>query len=195
MIRDAGSVIRRNAAALQVRSRPSWRRPRGRPAKACPHHHPRLRPPSLCVIQLSWCMGCVFCQISSGEAAGSFVYEDDQVFGIMSLDQPNAYKVLVVPREHVESLYDLSEEQAARIFQATVKIARAVRDVSGCEGLNLVQSNGLAAQQDVFHFHMHLVPRSHGDTVVLRWDNVKAGRAELDRMAEQIRSNLDRQIS
>ena len=68
------------------------------------------------MIRLSWCLGCICCQISAGEAAASFVYEDDRVFGIMTLDQPNAFKVLVVPREHVESVYDLSEEQAAGIF-------------------------------------------------------------------------------
>jgi histidine triad (HIT) family protein len=135
-------------------------------------------------------MACIFCRISAGEAAASFVYEDDRVFGIMSLDQPNAYKVLVIPREHVESVYDLSEEQAAGIFQAAVKVARAIRDASGCEGLNLVQSNGRAGQQDVFHFHMHLIPRFRGDSVEIRWDHVRPGRTELDQMAEQIRSNL-----
>ena len=110
----------------------------------------------------------------------------------MSLDQPNPYKVLVVPRSHIENIYDLSAEDAAHIFQATVKIARAVRAASGCDGLNLVQSNGCAGQQDVFHFHLHLVPRSDNDSVILSWQNTQAERSELNRMAEEICSKLEK---
>ncbi len=97
-------------------------------------------------------MDCIFCQISNGLSPASFVYKGDETFGILSLDQPNPYKVLIIPRAHVESVYDLSEKQAADIFQASVKVARAIREVSNCEGLNLVQSNGRVAGQDVFHF-------------------------------------------
>jgi len=136
-------------------------------------------------------MNCIFCQISSGQAPASFVYEDEDVFGIMSLDQPNPYKVLVIPRAHIETIYDLSEDQAARIFQAAVKIARAVREASVCEGLNVVQSNGRTGQQDVFHFHLHLVPRFHGDDILISWRNNRAERDELDRMAEEIRSKAE----
>ncbi|MEJ2511561.1 MAG: HIT domain-containing protein [Anaerolineales bacterium] len=102
---------------------------------------------------------CVFCRILSGDLPAHFVYQDELVAAFLSLEQPNPYKVLVVPRHHVETVYDLKDAQAAAIFQATVKISRAVRDASGCEGLNLVQSNGKAGQQDVFHFHLHIVPR------------------------------------
>ena len=136
-------------------------------------------------------MDCILCEISSGRAQASFVYEDEYVFGIMSLDQPNPYKVLVVPRAHVETIYDLSEDQAARIFQAAVKIARAIREASGCEGLNVVQSNGRAGQQDVFHFHLHLVPRFHGDSVLISWENRRAEGDKLERMAEGIRSKVE----
>ena len=119
------------------------------------------------------------------------MYEDEYVFGIMSLDQPNPYKVLVIPRAHVETIYDLSEDQAARIFRAAVKIARAIREASSCEGLNVVQSNGRAGQQDVFHFHLHLVPRFDGDNIQIRWQNKQAERDDLNRMAEEIRSQMD----
>ena len=109
----------------------------------------------------------------------------------MSLDQPNPYKVLVVPRAHIENIYDLSPEDAAHIFQATVKIARAIRAASGCDGLNLVQSNGHTAGQDVFHFHLHLVPRFYNDSVILSWQNTQAKRSELNRMAEEICTKLE----
>ena len=136
-------------------------------------------------------MSCIFCEILSGQVPASFVYQSEEVFAIMSLDQPNPYKVLVVPRSHIENIYDLSAEDAAHIFQATVKIARAIREASGCEGLNLVQSNGRAGQQDVFHFHLHLIPRFYNDSIILSWQNTQAERSELNRMAEEICSKLE----
>ena len=135
-------------------------------------------------------MSCIFCDISSGKAVGSFVYRDAHVFGMMSLEQPNPYKVLIIPHDHVETLYDLSDAQAAAVFQSTVRVARAIRDVSGCEGLNLVQANGRVGQQDVFHFHLHLVPRHQEDGIVLKWDNTVKDRETLDQLAGEIRSKI-----
>lgn len=131
-------------------------------------------------------MDCIFCQISNGLAPASLVYEDEQTFGILSLDQPNPYKVLIIPRSHAESIYDLSEKQAADIFQTTVKVARAIREASNCEGLNLVQSNGCVAGQDVFHFHLHLIPRFENDDIDLRWQAKRKDRNELNQMAKDI---------
>ena len=134
---------------------------------------------------------CIFCQIVAGKAPAYFVYEDELVVAFLSLEQPNPYKVLVIPRAHVETVYDLSEEQAAAVFKATVKIARGVRDVSGCEGLNLVQSNGEAGGQDVFHFHLHIVPRFRGDKILFDWDNTPASPETLAQLSAEIRSAVD----
>lgn len=79
---------------------------------------------------------CVFCCILSGELPAHFVYKDNLVVAFLSLEQPNPYKVLAIPRAHVESIYDLSDEQIAPIFQTTVKIARGVKDASDCDGMN-----------------------------------------------------------
>ena len=133
---------------------------------------------------------CVFCGILSGNIPAHFVYKDDLVVAFLSLEQPNPYKVLVVSRAHVETVYDLSDEQAAAIFKVTVKIARGVRGVSKCEGMNLVQSNGRAGQQDVFHFHLHIVPRFSGDGIVLDWDNTAAPPETLNQYAREIQENL-----
>lgn len=133
---------------------------------------------------------CIFCRIVSGTAPAHFVYKDDLVVGFLSLEQPNPYKVLVIPRFHVETVYDLSDELAAAIFKATVKIARGVRDVSGCEGMNLVQSNGRAGQQDVFHFHLHIVPRYSGDKIIFDWDNTPLPAEKLSQLAGEIRARL-----
>lgn len=133
---------------------------------------------------------CVFCKILAGELPAHFVYEDELVAAFLSLEQPNPYKVLVIPRAHAPMIYDLTDEQAAAIFQATVKIARGVRHVSGCEGMNLVQSNGRVGQQDVFHFHLHIVPRFTGDKIILNWDNTPVPTERLSQIAGEICAGL-----
>jgi len=133
---------------------------------------------------------CVFCSILAGKLPAHFVYQDDLAVGFLSLEQPNPYKVLVVPREHIETVYDLNDKLAGAIFQATAKIARGVRDVSKCDGMNLVQSNGKAGLQDVFHFHLHIVPRYFEDNIILDWDNTPASQEKLVQIANEIRNGL-----
>jgi histidine triad (HIT) family protein len=139
---------------------------------------------------------CIFCEIAKGTVPASMVFVDEHVLAFLSLEQPNPYKVLIITREHAATLYDLTDEQAAHIFQSAVHIARIIRTVSGCEGLNVVQSNGTVGQQDVFHFHLHLVPRVARDTqqgrIVLNWDNTPRERRELDRLAADLRMQIQR---
>ena len=137
-------------------------------------------------------MKCVFCAIAAGQAPASLVFEREQVLAFLSLDQPNPYKVLVIPRAHVETLYDLTDEQAAQLFQVAVRVARAIRDVSACPGLNVVQSNGGAGQQDIGHVHLHLVPRWWGDRITLMWDTTEAARQTLDQLAADLRTHVQR---
>ncbi|MGH2486009.1 MAG: HIT family protein [Ktedonobacterales bacterium] len=137
---------------------------------------------------------CVFCAIVAGALPASVVYADEYSLAFLSLEQPNPYKTLVIPRAHVPSLYDLTDEEAARLIKTALRVARAIRDVAGAPGLNLVQSNGRFGQQDVFHVHLHLIPRVLGDTadgrVTLAWDETTRDRAELDRLAAALRARL-----
>jgi len=133
---------------------------------------------------------CIFCQIASGQAPASIVYENELVVAFMDINQPNPYKTLVIPRQHRETIYELDDELAAALFQTTVKIARAVRTVSGCDGLNIIQSNGRAGQQDVFHFHLHILPRFPDDGIILRWNFMESDRATLNRFAADIRNSM-----
>lgn len=135
-------------------------------------------------------MNCIFCSICAGQAPASVVWEDEHTLAILDLNQPTPYKVLVLPRRHVETIYELDDELAADIFRTAVRVARAVREASGCPGLNVVQSNGRAGQQDVFHFHLHLLPRFAGDGVVLHWPDAQSDRPTLDRYAEELRGRM-----
>jgi histidine triad (HIT) family protein len=98
---------------------------------------------------------CPFCRIIRRELPGYILWEDAQVIVVLS----KGNHPLVVTKEHVPTLYDLDDVQAAAIMQTTVRIARAVKTGLPCEGVYLTQANEVAAGQDVFHFHLHVYPR------------------------------------
>jgi histidine triad (HIT) family protein len=90
-------------------------------------------------------------------------FEDAEVVAFMDIQPVNAGHVLVVPREHYESIEDIPPSLASHLFQVSMQLAPVVKQVAGAEGLNLVVNSGVAAGQDVFHYHVHVIPRRVGD--------------------------------
>jgi diadenosine tetraphosphate (Ap4A) HIT family hydrolase len=107
---------------------------------------------------------CVFCDISAGRAEASVVFEDETVVAFMDRYPATRGHVLVVPRVHAGGLEDLDTATGTHVWSVGHSLARAVRR-SGipCEGVNLLVCDGTAALQTVFHFHLHVIPRSTGD--------------------------------
>ena len=101
---------------------------------------------------------CVFCQIIRKEAPASIVYEDAQVVAFLSNRPVNVGHTLVAPKKHYENIYEIPEEEAAYLFRIVKKIARAVKDATGIEGIRIVQNNGKDAGQVIFHLHVHIIP-------------------------------------
>lgn len=132
---------------------------------------------------------CIFCDIIAGRGRASFVYEDEVAVAFMTIGPVNPGHVLVVPREHSAHLAEMDEDTGAHLFRVTMRVAAAIRR-SGvrCEGINLFLADGEAAFQEVFHVHMHVVPRFKGDAFKLSADwSVHPPREELDEVAAAIR--------
>jgi histidine triad (HIT) family protein len=106
---------------------------------------------------------CTFCNLIHGSAEVSICYEDADALAFMDIQPVNNGHVLVVPREHHESLLEVPEELGLHLFKVTMRLAGAVRRVSGCEGLNIVVNSGPEAGQDEPHYHVHIIPRRAGD--------------------------------
>ena len=108
----------------------------------------------------------------------------------MNLRQANPGHVLVIPKVHIEMVYDLSPEQSAQLFQTVATVARAIRASLAPRGLSLWQSNGAVAGQEIPHVHIHLLPRRLGDDAIRFYPQPPpiSDRMELDRLAAQIRS-------
>lgn len=132
---------------------------------------------------------CVFCDIVAGRAPASLLYEDERVIAFMDIGPVTPGHFLVVPRRHMPGLADLDVLTGQHLFAVTMRLAAAVRR-SGlrCEGVNLFLADGAAAFQDVFHLHLHVIPRFAGDgfTIAADWSQ-HPDRVELDRVAALIR--------
>ncbi len=134
---------------------------------------------------------CIFCQIIEGKAEVSTVYEDDTVISIMTIGPINPGHLMVIPRKHFASMRDMDEDAGTHLFKIVLRMEQAIR-TSGvrCEGINLFLADGEAAFQDVFHLHMHIIPRFEGDPFKLQIDwSAKPKRDELDRVAGQIKGS------
>lgn len=102
---------------------------------------------------------CIFCQIIEGEIPSAKIYEDEHVYAFMDIMPLTKGHVLLIPKKHVENIYDFTEEDAVQFFKAAPKVANALKDEFTPIGMNLLQNNGAAAGQTVFHYHLHFIPR------------------------------------
>jgi len=134
---------------------------------------------------------CVFCRIIAGQEQASLVYQDERTVAFMDIRPAVPGHLLVIPRAHAAALADLDPDDAARMTRVAQRMAAAVR-ASGirCEGVNLFLADGEAAGQDVFHVHLHVIPRFPGDGMRIGAAWSRPDRAALDAQAERIREAL-----
>jgi histidine triad (HIT) family protein len=138
---------------------------------------------------------CLFCRILAGELPGTFVFRDERCAAFMDIQPVNPGHLLVVPIRHAAGLAALDEPTAGYLMQVAHRLAGALRR-SGlrCEGVNLLLADGEAAMQEVFHVHLHVIPRYRHDGFGLRFGphyTTRPPRGELERAAGQIRAAAD----
>jgi len=134
---------------------------------------------------------CPFCRIASGEAAASIVYEDKNVLAFMDLSPATVGHTLVVPREHWENIYAVPEETLTKLITVVKRISVAVKKTFSADGITVIQNNGRAAGQAVFHLHFHVIPvNSNSEIRRGQHGRVASERTRLDETAQKIRENL-----
>lgn len=137
---------------------------------------------------------CIFCRIVRGEAPAHFVLRGGGVSAFMDIYPSSRGHVLVVPDRHAATFWDLTPDEAGAVMRAAWRVAHALRRALDPVGLNLLQSNGSAAGQEIFHFHLHLIPRYGGDEGLrfrLRGPDFRAPSApELEEVASRLRAAL-----
>lgn len=102
---------------------------------------------------------CIFCKIINGDIPAAKVYEDENVLAFLDISQVTKGHTLVIPKVHKENIYELTPEIAGKVLEVVPKIANSIKAQFNPVGLNLLNNNGEAAGQSVFHYHMHIIPR------------------------------------
>ena len=136
---------------------------------------------------------CIFCKIVAGEIPCFKLYEDDQTLAFMDINPGNDGHALVVPKRCSRDLYSIPDEDIAAVVKTARRVARAVDQTVKPEGLNLIQCNGEAAGQSVFHFHMHVLPRVMDDDLKMNWGLIPGDMDAIGGLAERVKANMDTQ--
>lgn len=116
---------------------------------------------------------CIFCKIAAGEIPSATIYEDEDFRVILDIEPASKGHALILPKEHYANLYELPDELAAKALVVAKKVIAQMTEIVGCDGYNVLQNNGEAAGQTVFHFHTHLIPRYKEDDVTITWNHGK----------------------
>lgn len=136
---------------------------------------------------------CIFCDLIRGAAEVSIVYEDATAIAFLDIQPVNAGHLLVVPREHYETLQDIPRRVGQHLYDLATRLIPVVQASAGATDMNIVVNSGTAAGQNVMHYHIHLIPRRDGDgfDVPLPFPGSSMpNRQQLDAMAARIGSML-----
>ena len=112
---------------------------------------------------------CIFCKIAAGEIPSGTIYEDDDFRVIFDRGPAAKGHALILPKEHFANIYEIDDGVLSKAAALAKKMAKTMTDTLKCDGFNIVQNNGEAAGQTVFHFHMHLIPRYINDDAKMGW--------------------------
>ena len=108
---------------------------------------------------------CIFCKIIKGEIPSYKIYEDEFTYAFLDIADDYEAHTLVVPKMHCMNVLDCPADVMAHVMDTVQKICRHYVENCGYDGVNLANCSGAEAQQSVFHFHMHIIPRKHADGV------------------------------
>ena len=132
----------------------------------------------------------LFLKIVAGEIPCSRVYEDAQFFAFLDIKPINKGHTLVIPKRKYRNIFDMDADTFASLGKAAHHVALAVKKATGADGINITMNNEAAAGQDVFHAHMHVIPRFTDDYVFTPPHHTTYDEGEKDVVAEKIRQSL-----
>jgi histidine triad (HIT) family protein len=129
---------------------------------------------------------CIFCKIVKGEIPARKVYETEKVLAFLTIEPIAKGHLLVIPKKHFENIFDTEEDYLKDIISVTKKLANKLKKNMNATGVNILHASGKDAQQSVFHFHLHLVPRYKNDKMDA-WPKSNYKELNFDEVAEKIK--------
>jgi len=133
----------------------------------------------------------IFSKIIRGEIPCHKVYEDEKVLAFLDIGPLSRGHVLLIPKEPVQELHQLSDASAEAIGRVLPRLCRAVMATTGASAYNVLQNNGILAHQAVMHVHFHIIPKySNDDGLILEWDPQSLEKDEASVLAASIAKEL-----
>jgi histidine triad (HIT) family protein len=137
---------------------------------------------------------CIFCRIVGHDSPASYVYEDEDVVAFLDINPLTEGHTLVIPKQHIVNIFDAEDQVMGKTMAVARRVSHAMKEALGAQGVNILISNGAPADQTVFHFHIHVVPRRTGDGLRLNewWlTKVRSSKREgLDSLAAKLKSEI-----
>jgi histidine triad (HIT) family protein len=133
---------------------------------------------------------CIFCKIAQKQVPSSLVYEDAETVAFLDIRPLNEGHTLVIPKEHYKNIFDIPRELICYIHEVTKKVAQAVEKATHADGISIIQQNGEAAGQEIFHLHVHVIPQFEGKKLPRISEVSEADREKLSQTAAKIRQYL-----
>ena len=133
---------------------------------------------------------CIFCKIVDGKIPSTTIFEDDNVKVILDIAPAAKGHAILLVKQHVANLFELDSELAGKVFSVVPKVAIALKEELGCDGMNILQNNGEAAGQTVFHLHIHFIPRWKEDSVQMKWIPGGYAEGEAEKLAQAVKERI-----
>lgn len=133
---------------------------------------------------------CVFCKIRDGQIPSLKVYEDERTLCIMDINPLTRGHCLVLTKAHAATIWDADVADLQAAIVTAKRVAEALKAAVKPDGLNMLQANGAAAFQSVFHFHLHLIPRWNNDAKGFDWRLVPGDREQIMKIGDKLRTAL-----
>ena len=139
------------------------------------------------MLELTFDETCIFCKIVCKQAPASIIYEDETVLVFLDIRPLNLGHTLVIPKAHHVDIFDIPENVLSQMHKVSKLTSLAVKKATNANGISIIQQNGKAAGQDIFHIHVHVVPRYEGQKLPPFHELKEVERAKLDEMAKKIK--------
>lgn len=114
---------------------------------------------------------CVFCKIINKELPATIIFEDDNFLAFPPIDQASKGHTLLIPKKHHENIFYIDNSFFEKLMGVAQTLSKELLNKNEASGINLLHASGKDAQQSVFHFHLHIVPRYQNDGLDLWFRN------------------------
>ena len=134
---------------------------------------------------------CIFCKIVRKQAPASIIYEDETVMAFLDIRPLNEGHTLVIPKKHYVDIFDIPEDQLSKVHTAAKQVSIAAKKATNSDGVSIIQQNGKAAGQEIFHFHVHVMPRFEGQKLPGFGERKEVKKVKLDDVVKKIKRQFE----